>query len=257
VCSSVGWTRTQARSAALRELGVTQERGEQYHGPAEAMSTAQELYELNVLSSSELKLRGLGLLALGGEEEVFEACVLFHSAARLERKAVEFLSPCPPATRLAASIEECGCLLEGRDPHAAADVWARILSEADALPSAMVESKLSRLRPRYREDVRELDRLIQKHSALSGIGGTRVVVPTEASEQRRTLHAVREALVRFPGVPEFWFTAACLAAALGEMPYAGEALDRARRLDPENSRYRADGLLLGAAAAKVNEADRG
>jgi hypothetical protein len=72
------------------------------------MSSARELHELNLVSSSTLKLRATALLAEGTGEAVFEACVRFHEAARLERKAVEALSPCPPETRLLGSVSPSG-----------------------------------------------------------------------------------------------------------------------------------------------------
>jgi len=69
------------------------------------MSTASELYEVNLVSSSKLKLRATAYLADGSEAAVFDACVLFHDAARLERRAVEALTLCPPEARPASLAE--------------------------------------------------------------------------------------------------------------------------------------------------------
>lgn len=97
------------------------------------MSTATRLYEVNVVSSSRLKLRATAYLAEATDRAIFNACVLFHDAARLERRAVEALTPGPPEARLVSAIEECWCLLDGFNPDAAAEVWSRLLVEAEGV----------------------------------------------------------------------------------------------------------------------------
>jgi hypothetical protein len=75
--------------------------------------------------------------------------VLLHEAARLERRAVEVLPACPAPMRLAASVEECFCLVEGRNPPGAGEVWGRILREKRDVDGGTAEALLSRLTPRY------------------------------------------------------------------------------------------------------------
>ena len=59
-------------------------------------SVGQHRYGLHLASSGKLKLRAQALLALGGSKEVFDACVLLHEAARIERLAVQALAHVPP-----------------------------------------------------------------------------------------------------------------------------------------------------------------
>src|SRR5262249_45266098 len=100
-------------------------------GAGEAMTDVSEVYEIGLVSSGKLKIRATARLAEGTPDAVFDACVLLHEAARIERRLAGVLPTCSAATRLAASVEECFCLLEGRDPPGAARVWGRILRERE------------------------------------------------------------------------------------------------------------------------------
>jgi len=220
------------------------------------MSTASELYEVNLVSSSKLKLRATAYLADGSEAAVFDACVLFHDAARLERRAVEALTLCPPEARLAGSIEECWCLLEGHDPHAAADVWSRILDEVASVTRATADSMLARLRPRYDRAIKDFVGSIQSRPVLSRIGYTQVLVPSSAAEQKSTLHELQALLKRYPGVPGLWGGLSRLAEVAGNEKLAWHAVDRAGRLSPENSGIRALSLQMAAKALSPAEADQ-
>jgi hypothetical protein len=219
------------------------------------MSTAAELHEVNLVSSSKLKLRATALLAEGTDAALFDACVLFHEAARLERRAVESLSPCPPETRLAGSVEECWCLIEGCDPHAAAAVWSRILDETQGIHAATADAMLSRLRPRYDRYLREFSRVILSHPELRTIGQTGIVVPTAQAERKKTLSSIQALLKQFPGLPVMWASAAQLEQALGERQQAWLSLQRGLRLAPEIASLRALSLIAAAEALKPAEAD--
>ncbi|MEI9939253.1 MAG: hypothetical protein WDO69_18690 [Pseudomonadota bacterium] len=219
------------------------------------MSTAAELYEVNLVSSSKLKLRAKAGLAEGTAEAIFDACVLFHEAARLERRAVEALSPCPPEARLAGSIEECWCLLEGSDPDAAAAVWSRILSEQEDVDRATAQAMLVRLRPRYDKSVKLFARAVQSHPALTQIGRTQVLVPTSSDEQKKALRALQTLLQQFPGVPGLWAGASRLADVTGNRGLEWDAINRALRLDPDNTALRASSLIVAAERLRPAEAD--
>lgn len=220
------------------------------------MSTAFEIHETNLVSSSKLKLRAKVLLADGSEQSVFHACVLLHAAARLERRAVDALSTCPPETRLAGSIEECWCLLEGRDPDAAANVWGRILDEADSVPRATADSMLSRLRPRYDRAIREFVHSVQSRPALSQIGRTQILVPVSLKEQKRTLGELEALTKRYPGTPQFWASISRLAEVTRDSKKSWNALTRAIDLAPDNPSYRAMSLTSAVENLTVMEADR-
>lgn len=220
------------------------------------MTTALELYEVNLVSSSKLKLRATARLAEGTEEATFDACVLFHTAARFERRAVEALAPCPPATRLAGSIEECWCLIEGRSPDAAAEVWSRILEEAKAVDPATAEAMLSRLRPRYDAAIREFVRTFATYPTLNRPGMAHELVPTSRKERESALRELRAALKFFPGIPEFWWGNYRLAAANGKPAEAWAAIARAQALVPDDARYRAISLIAAAEALPPADADQ-
>jgi hypothetical protein len=220
------------------------------------MTTALELYEVNLVSSSKLKLRATARLAEGTEESIFDACVLFHTAARFERRAVDALSPCPPATRLAGSIEDCWCLIEGRSPDAAAEVWSRILEEAQAVDAVTAEAMLSRLRPRYDAAIREFVQVFATHPTLNRPGLVQDLVPASRKERESALREVQAVLKVFPGVPEFWWASYRLSTA-GEMPaQAWAAIARAQALVPDDARYRAMSLIAAAEALPPADADR-
>ena len=220
------------------------------------MSTALELHELNLRSSSKLKLRGTALLAEGSDDAVFEACVLFHEAARLERRAVQALSHCPPETRLAGLIEECWCLLEARDPDAAAAVWSDIILAQDAVPASSAEAMLTRLRPRYDKVIREFVRIIQQNPVLSHVGKTQVLVPSTSAEQRRVLLELERMLKVFPGIAELWAGVARLAEVTGDRSKTWWAVQRALRLRPDSAKLKAFSLVLVVDALPIEQAEQ-
>lgn len=220
------------------------------------MTTGTELHEVNLVSSGKLKLRATAGLAEGGDAAIFEACVLFHEAARFERRAVDALSPCPPATRLAGSIEECWCLVEGRDPHGAAEVWSRILNESEDLEKGMAEAMLSRLRPRYDRAIRAFVKLLQTCPTLGRMqAGDRFSIPSGAAEQATALRELRRVLKEFPGIAALWGLVARLEEEAGNPAEAFEALRFALALAPENPQFKALSLLSAAEALPRAKAD--
>ena len=68
-----------------------------------------EAQRLALLESSKLKLAGTALLAEGGDDARYEAAVLFHAAARAERRSLLAIEAPPPAARLRSAVEICGC----------------------------------------------------------------------------------------------------------------------------------------------------
>lgn len=113
------------------------------------MSDVPEVYAIHLSSTSKLKMNALGKLAEGTPAAVFGACVLLHEAARGERRAVESLPAASSVTRLASAIEECWCLIEGRDPPAAAQAWGQVLAAVDQVDRAVHAPMLARLSPLY------------------------------------------------------------------------------------------------------------
>jgi hypothetical protein len=219
------------------------------------MTSVPEIYEFTLASSGKLKLRATARLAEGGAENVFEACVLFHEAARIERRVIDVLPFCPAATRLAASVEECFCLVEGRDPPGAGEVWGRILVEKDDVDPATAKAMLARLGPRYEESWRAFAQAVAGCTTLTKTRATGGVVPTTSAEQARALRELRQVLARFPGTPSFWWATYRIAEAVGDTQQAWDALYRTQQLNPHNIRFKAMSVYLSARALPADEAD--
>lgn len=219
------------------------------------MSDVSEVYTLLLVGSGKLKMRATARLAEGTADSVFEACVLLHEAARAERRAIAALASCPATTRLTAVVEECFCLVEGRDPVGAAGAWARVLRERREVDPGVASALLARLEPRYVKASREFQARLAgcttlvKH--LQADGG----VASSARERASELREVRRVLKDFPGSAMFWWRAYRLLEADGDLTPAWDALSNARRLEPENSRYHAISLVLAAKALPRHEAD--
>ena len=112
-------------------------------------STVHEVYALILGASGKLKIRAKRLRADDGVDAVFNASVLLHEAARVQRRATDALSECPPATRLASAVEECWCLAEGLDPPSAAKAWGEVLRARENVDAPTADGISSRLAPRY------------------------------------------------------------------------------------------------------------
>lgn len=215
----------------------------------------QDIYQLALAATSRLKMRATSLLAEGDHDSVFEACVLFHEAARGERRAVDALPGFPPEGRLAAAIEECWCLLEGRDPQRAADAWGRVLRDRQTLDATTAEAMLARLEPFFRTKLEEFARVLSCCAHLAALRAANTFVPATAQAQKDALREVIGVLDAFPGLIGFWWWRYRLTDALGKSKEAWGALTRARRLDPENRRFEAMSLLLAAHTFPAQEAD--
>ena len=219
------------------------------------MTRLPAIYELNLASSGKLKLRATARLAEGGADARFEASVLLHDAARLERLALGALPTADATTRLVSLVEECFCLVEGFDPVGAGKVWGRILNEKAVLPPASADALLARLSPRHEQSHREFATLVVSQKTLTKGSAAGVLVPSSVADQKSALREVRTVLKRFPGVASYWWAAYRLTEALADVESAWESLGNARKLEPENMRFMAVSLLLSTRALSTNEAD--
>jgi len=219
------------------------------------VTIVNDVYELNLATAGKLKLRATARLAEGGADAVFEACVLLHEAARAERRAVDALPRCPPSTRLAASIEECWCLIEGADPARAGRAWGRVLEDLRHVDRATGEAMLSRIHPRHEESQRAFHKVIASCTHLTRVGASGSLVPPTKDGQLATHRDVQRALAAFPGAVGFWWASYRLLEAMGELQKSWAALQRARLLDPENRRFEAMSLFLAVHALPEMEAD--
>lgn len=215
-----------------------------------------DLYEDRLASSGKLKLRAKALLAQGATETRFAACVLLHEAARREAGALAALSAAPPVTQLASAIEQCWCLVEGRNPHRAGKLWGHVLDAAAAVDDDTKEAMLVRLAPKYHAMHQEFLAAIHAAVALratiesgSVIGGP----PAQRARVRKELDAV---LQGFPGASNFWWMAYRLAELDTEKKQAWTALSRACKLEPDNPRFEAMSLLVATWSLSRAEAEK-
>jgi tetratricopeptide (TPR) repeat protein len=219
------------------------------------MTMLSDVYELHLASSGKLKLRAKARLAEGTPEAIFEACVLLHEAARTERRALESLPSCPAATRLGASIEECWCFVEGRDPPRAAEAWGQVLRDRRDVDEATADAMLSRLGPRYERARLDFARAVSASPALLTMrdaGSVAAALPAARTAARKELALV---LAAFPGTTSFWWMGYRLAEADGDKKAAWDALTRARRLSPSNPRFEAMSLIVAAWALPLGAAE--
>jgi hypothetical protein len=216
---------------------------------------AYDVYQANLASSGKLALRAKGRLAEGTADAVFEACVLLHEAARLQRLATQALPTCPAVSRLAAAVEECWYLVEGRDPPRAAEAWGQVLRDRQGVDEPTADAMLSRLAPRFEKSRREFLKTVGAAPTLMTITDARslAAAPNVRSKARKELRAV---LARFPGTPYFWWVEYRLAEQEGDKTAAWGALTRARQLDPNNQSYEASSLLLAAWALPRRAAEQ-
>jgi tetratricopeptide (TPR) repeat protein len=214
-----------------------------------------DAYEFNLVSSGKRKMRAKGLLAGGSRDEVFEACVLLHEAARIERRAVKSLTSCPAATRLASAVEECWCFVEGRDPLQAAVAWGRVLTEQEAVDRPTAEALRSRLEPMYEASNRAYNQALRASPNVLEMLKTRSLVGGTAAKRARLRRETEAFLKNFPGATSWWWFAYRLAEAADDKGRAWDALLRARRLDPENRRFVAMSLLVAARTRSLEEAE--
>jgi hypothetical protein len=190
-----------------------------------------DVYELNLATGGKLKMRATARLAEGGPGPTFEACVLLHEAARLERRAVEALATCPAATRLAASIEECWCLTEGLDPPRAAAAWGRVLRDKHCVDAGTAEAMLARLGPRFAQSERRFRRALAGAKNLGELRDTGPIVPATPTARSAAHRHVERVLDAFPGATSFWWASFRLLEAQGDDDGAGRALTNARLLE--------------------------
>lgn len=165
------------------------------------------IYEAHRRQASALKLRAVTERA---RDPIVGAC-LFHEAERAEARALMALGPVDPVTRLRATVERCGLLLDARDVSSVlGERWPEVLDLSDALgPEA--EPLLTRLRPAVEglaEEHRQVVQELPVHLHLAAIHGT-------VAARRKTLGRLRGYVERFPGDWRAWQLIALTELALG------------------------------------------
>jgi tetratricopeptide (TPR) repeat protein len=219
------------------------------------MTDTSDRYAQLLMTSSKHKMRATAKLAEATPAAIFEACVLLHEAARIERRALDELTSPSASTRLVAAIEECYCLIEGRDPPGAASAWELVVHERAQVDAATAAAMLARLEPKYHQALKGFQELLAKCKTL--VANLRAGHSVSSSRDARAaeLRDVKRVLRRFPGAAGFWWRRYRLEEADGSFGEAWAALSNARQLKPENPRYTAVSLILAVKALPLSEAD--
>jgi hypothetical protein len=201
-----------------------------------------ETYRLALSESSKLKLRAVSARAEGGEDCAFQAAVLFHAAARAERRALSLLEAPAPDTRLRSAIEQCGCLIDGLDPAAAIEAWGDVLEASEHVPARVASALRGRIDPGFDAFVKQYGDAMSAVPDLTVLlGGVRGLSPAARAKVRRALTRV---LAVFPGDAAGWATLSALDAAAGDFEPAWLSIGRARELHPESGWFWAMAVLL-------------
>jgi hypothetical protein len=176
-----------------------------------------------LLEASKLKLAAKARLAEGGDDAPFEASVLYHAAARSEQRALRALEAPSPEARLAAAIERCACLIDGLDASAVmGGAWASVLDDSAALAEPKARAMRSRIDAMVASFFAKYQRVLAKDS--------RGEAPLTAREMDRLLEA-------FPGDAHSLAMRSLAHIEASEIDAAWRAIQRARRLAPENTRF--------------------
>jgi hypothetical protein len=218
-------------------------------------NAVHDIYSVTLAGSGKLKLRAKALLADGGPEPEFRACVLLHEAARMQRRATEALLDCPPQTRLASAVEECWCLVEGLDPPRASNAWGDVLRARQAVDAPTADAIVHRLAPRYDALHSRFVRAVHAATTLRGLRDAQTLAALGTGDRVRARKELARVLAQFPGAASFWWMSYRLAEADGDKARAWNALGSARRLDPENPRFAAMSVLVAASALPFDEAE--
>ncbi|MBN1610144.1 MAG: hypothetical protein JW940_26190 [Polyangiaceae bacterium] len=186
---------------------------------------------LILVESGHFKVAAAARLAEGGTEALFEASVLFHAAARAERRALEATEAPTPEDRLRSAVEVCGCLIDALDPSAVLEwAWGRVLEASEPLPETEARAIRARLDGKFGSFLRSYQRVL-KHTPKTASAMERGKAPEQARELGILLSA-------FPGDPRFWSSLASVQRTNGNVRACWDAIQRARRLDPEDTAIR-------------------
>lgn len=208
------------------------------------MNTPLDIYRLNRPVGGKLKLRAMSLQAMGDEESRIDAAVLLREAARTERRCIALLPHASGETRLAAAIEECGCLLEAGDPPGAAEVWRRVLRERTAVAPDVATAMSSRLEPRYQAEMTRFQTALRAAPIFLRRRQDKYLLPPSGRERSQLESELHKLTGLFPGMSGLWWARYRLADAAEKTEDAWRMLDIAWRLEPEEPSYEAIRLDL-------------
>lgn len=213
-----------------------------------------EPQRLALLESSKLKLAGTARLAEGGDDAGYEAAVLFHAAARAERRSLLAASAPSPEARLRSAIEICGCLIDGRDPLAVLETaWGEVLDASERVPPATASALRRRIDADLAVFVDAYRRALAKAPSLAAW----MEAGAPPDEARALGEDLDRLLEEFPGDARLWGVRGQLyLRSEGDAAKAWEANHRALALSPEDAVLRQDELFLIPLRLRPAEAER-
>jgi hypothetical protein len=201
-----------------------------------------EAQRLALLESSKLKLAGTARLAEGGKDAGYEAAVLFHAAARAERRTLLATPDPSPEARLRGAIEICGCFIDGRDPIAVLETaWGELLDASERVPASTAQA----LRARVDGDVAAF--VAEHRHALAKAPALKAWMDAGAQpEKARPLgKELDRLLAAFPGDARLWgVRSQVYLRDKGDVARAWEANRRALSLAPDDPIHRQQELFL-------------
>lgn len=210
-----------------------------------------ETYRLALSESSKLKLRAVSVRAEGGEDAAFRAAVLFHAAARAERRALLLLDAPAPETRLRSAIEQCGCLIDGLDPFAI-EVWGEVLEASEHVPVRVAGALRSRIDPGWRAFFEQYEDTMKVASDMALLGEVEALSHAVRAKVRR---AVMRMLAAFPGDALGWVSLGYLDFSERDFQSAWRSIERARELYPDHGLVNAMALLIVSDALPEGRAE--
>jgi hypothetical protein len=214
-----------------------------------------DAYRVARAESGKLKLRATALLADGGRAETFEAACLFHEAARAEARALRILDAASPTVRLTSAVERCACLIEGLDPQGAALAWGDVLDASRWVPEATALALRANIQARRASQARAWSKALRGSPAFVKTMGSAGWVPAGRAERAGLGRELRALLAVFSGVADLWLVLSSNEEADGDLKEAWSAVQRARRLDPEDAQGAAMTLFVAARALGQAEAE--
>lgn len=189
---------------------------------------------LALLEAGKLKLAAKARLAEGGATARHDAAVLFHAAARAERRTLLVMESPSPEARLANAIERCACLIEGLDAMAVLEVaWADVLVASSAVPQRTAAAM------RRRIDASMLELVHRYQGVLARTPAFKAAI--EADDPWRASRALDRDLDRFlkvfPGDARVWSIRSWHHHQAQDITAAWESILRARELMPEETAF--------------------
>ncbi|MEW5854609.1 MAG: hypothetical protein AB2A00_37885 [Myxococcota bacterium] len=205
-----------------------------------------------LVESGALKMRASALLAEGRAEDRFEAAVLFHEAARAEKRALSATENPSATERLARWGEACGCLISGLDPPQAARAWGEVLNVAASLRPRTATATLNRLREAF---LRQNAAFVATLRDAPLLQDEATLVPAEDKVRRQVLKQIDGLLELFPGVAHLWWLRFRNQKQAGDLHGGWESLRKAQLLAPDNPSFAAIALWLAPQVLSRRDAE--